>query len=123
MPVQLQENKQSAQNLAAAAAATILYTSVHGQTGKCQTMAMDLECSTYTKPIASTQLSSAPSSATATTTATASTQTQTQIERQLREMDNLNYNQAGVKARTKEGGAEAGAGDGDGDGGGVEHGV
>lgn len=123
MPVQLQENKQSAQNLAAAvaAAATILYTSVHGQTGKCQTMAMDLECSTYTKPIASTQLSSAPSSATA--TATASTQTQTQIERQLREMDNLNYNQAGVKARTKEGGAEAGAGDGDGDGGGVEHGV
>lgn len=119
MPVQLQENKQSAQNLAAMAAATILYTSVHGQTGKCQTMAMDPECSTYTKPIASTQLSSAPSSATA--TATASTQTQTQIERQLREMDNLNYNQVGVKARTKEGGAEAG--DGDGDGGGVEHGV
>lgn len=119
MPVQLQENKQSAQNLAAAAAATILYTSVHGQTGKCQTMAMDLECSTYTKPIASTQLSSAPSSATATATAS----TQTQIERQLREMDNLNYNQVGVKARTKEGGAEAGAGDGDGDGGGVEHGV
>lgn len=117
MPVQLQENKQSAQNLAAAAAATILYTSVHGQTGKCQTMAMDLECSTYTKPIASTQLSSAPSSATATATAS----TQTQIERQLREMDNLNYNQVGVKARTKEGGAEAG--DGDGDGGGVEHGV
>lgn len=111
MPVRLQENKQSAQNLAAA---TILYTSVLAKQ-TCRTMAMDLECSTYTKPIASTQLSSAP------TSASASTQTQSQIERQLREMDNLNYNQVGVKARTREGGDADG--DEDGGGVGVGHGV